>query len=229
MHILRRDLLRQRRQQRNNNDKRYDQGAPIDPPFVLVYTIGVIQRGYIVPALLNNPIVTDQHPGNRRHENRIRAHEIEKRRRRRDDNPGTQRPAAQERNQHHAAPDVEPARRQRRHVVRKGDPIRADVHGDLGQQPYTSGEERGGAAPGRTLPSPDDVEGGPVHGTVDLLRGAGGHDAEDTDEDFEQGDEGELPELRAAGFAEAGEVGDIDGEGGVAARYAGLLGSLVGG
>lgn len=230
---MRRHLLRERRQQGHDDRERRDEGAPVNshssapkPAAIAVYPARVIQRRHVVPPALDDPVVAHEDPGDGRHEDRVRAHEGQEARRGRHDDPRTQGPAAEQGDQHDAPPDAEPLRRERRRVVGERDRVRADVDGDLREEPQARGEEgcRATAGGGRGLPRCDDLEGRPVGGAVDLCRGARGDDAADADEGLEQGDEGQLPELGAAGAGEAGEVGDVDGEGGVAACYACLLG-----
>ena len=182
----------------------------------------MIQRDNIVLHTMHPPEIPHQDRGNRSQKNTIRRHEIQEPARGRQNPPRHHHPRDERANELPAA-DIHVRGEQSGEIVGGGEAVGGDVDAEGGEGEGEGGEEAGGAVG----PVGDEGGGVPVQGAVVGGAGGGAGDADEGDGGEGEGEEGDVEVLPLdAGLAVAGEVGHVDGEGGVVAYYLGGLFSV---
>lgn len=173
----------------------------------------VIQRHNIVLPLVHPPEIPDQNSTDRPEENTVRGHEIQETAGAGQDLPGNHDPSDD------GAEELPPTNidvggEKSGEVVGGGETVGRNIDAQSRESESEAGEE----ATRAIRPQADQGGGVPLQRAVLGERGRSGSDAAEGDEGEDDGEHGHVEPLPFdAGAAVAGEVGHVDGEGGVVA------------
>lgn len=131
-------------------------------------------------------------------------------------------PATDERGQQLSTADVDVFRAEGHQIVGGADGVGRDVDTQGDNDQAHGCEGRSGTAARRAVLHPlvDDVDGIPHDLAIRRLRGGGREDTEQAHDGEDAGDDDGLDILRAGLVGVAGEIGNVEAEGGVVAQYA---------